>query len=177
MALAVRTGQDPNQLVASVVSAIHAVDPDQPVYDVRPMDEVVERSMSQERLTMVLLSVFAAVALLLATVGVYGVLSYSVTTRMREIGIRMALGSNRTGVILTVLRQAAVLAGLGTAIGIAIALLLGRVLNTLLFQVTPTDVVSFAAASITLLIVALVAAFFPARRAASVEPLSVLRAE
>jgi putative ABC transport system permease protein len=177
MALAVRTQQDPNQLAASVIAAIHAVDRDQPVYDVRAMNDIVARSLSQEWLTTALLSIFAGVALVLATVGVYGVLSYSVASRVREIGIRMALGSNRGGVVWMVLREAGTLAGLGTAIGLGGSLLLGRVLTSLLYEIKPTDLVSFAAASLILWLVALAAAFIPARRAASVEPLVVLRAE
>jgi predicted permease len=177
MALAVRTRQDPNQLAASVIAAIHAVNRDQPVYDVRAMDEVVAQSLSQEWLTTALLSIFAAVALALATIGVYGLLSYSVASRVREIGIRMALGSNRGGVVWMVLRQAGTLAGLGTAIGLGGSLLLGRVLSSLLYEIRPTDLVSFGAASLVLWLVALAAAYIPARRAASVEPLVVLRAE
>ena len=177
MALAVRTSQDPNLLTAGVLTAIHAVDPDQPVYDVRAMDDVVARSMAQERLTAMLLTIFAAVALVLATVGVYGVLSYSVGLRTREIGIRLALGSQPGEVVRMVLRQGATLAVTGTALGLAGALALGRLVRTLLFDVTPTDLLSFAGAAIAILVVALVASFIPARRAASVQPLSVLRAD
>jgi putative ABC transport system permease protein len=177
MALAVRTSQDPNLLTAGVLAAIHAVDPDQPVYDVRAMDDVVARSMAQERLTAMLLTIFAAVALVLATVGVYGVLSYSVGLRTREIGIRLALGSQPGEVVRMVLRQGATLAVTGTALGLAGALALGRLVRTLLFDVTPTDLLSFAGAAIAILVVALVASFIPARRAASVQPLSVLRAD
>jgi len=177
MALAVRTNQDPNQLAASVIAAIHEVDPEQPVYDVRSMDEVVGRSLSPQWLSTALLSLFASVALVLATVGVYGVMSYSVGLRSREIGIRMALGSQRGEVILMILRHGGFLAGLGTLIGIGGSLLLGRVLSTLLYGVRPTDVVSFLSASLVLLAVALAASYIPARRAASVDPSSVLRME
>jgi len=120
---------------------------------------------------------FASVALGLATIGIYGVLSYSVGLRAREIGIRMALGSQRVEVIRMVLRQAAFLAGLGTLIGIVGSLLLGSVLEALLYEIRPTDVLSFLLAALTLLVVALAASFVPARRAASVDPLSVLRSE
>jgi putative ABC transport system permease protein len=177
MSLAVRTQHDPNQLARSVIDAIHAVDPDQPVYDVHAMEDLRSRSMSQEWLTTMLLTLFASVALVLAMVGVYGVLSYTVNLRVREIGIRMALGSQRSGVVWMVLRQAGVLAGLGIAIGASAALLVGRVLTTMLFEVAPTDLLSFVAAATVLLLIAMAAAFVPARRAASVEPLSVLRAE
>jgi putative ABC transport system permease protein len=177
MALAVRTKQDPGLLAASVVAAIHEVDPDQPVYDVRPMNEVVDRSLSPQWLNMTLLTLFASVALVLATIGIYGVLSYSVGLRSREIGIRIALGSQRRGVIWMVLRQGGLLAVLGTLIGVAGSLVLGRVLQSMLYEITPYDVLSFVLASAVLLIVAAVACFIPARRAASVDPISVLRME
>jgi predicted permease len=177
MALAVRTSQDPKQLAASVVAAIHEIDPDQPVYDVRPMDEVVERSLSQDWLNTALLSLFASIALVLATIGVYGVMSYSVGLRAREIGIRMALGSKRGALIWMVLRQGGLLAGMGILIGIAGSLLLSRTLSALLYEIKPTDVLSFLSASLAVLIVAIAASFIPSRRAASVDPISVLRAE
>jgi len=177
MALAVRGNQNPKQFTAAVISAIHEVDPEQPVYDVRPMDEVVERSLSQQWLTMALVSLFASVALVLATVGVYGVLSYSVGLRRREIGIRMALGSSRREVIWIVLRHGGALAALGMIIGIAGALLLSRMLTTLVYGITTKDALSFVSASLVLLLVALAASYIPARRAASVDPVSVLRAE
>jgi putative ABC transport system permease protein len=177
MALAVRTNQDPKLLAASVVAIFHEVDPDQPVYDVRTMDEVVERSVSAQWLNMALLSLFASAALALATVGIYGVLSYSVGLRAREIGIRMALGCRRGEVIWMVLRQGGFLAGLGILIGVAGSLLLGRILSALLYEIRPTDVLSFLFASLALLIVAIAASFIPAWRAASVDPLSVLRTE
>jgi putative ABC transport system permease protein len=177
MALAARTRQDPKLLAASIVAAIHEADPEQPVYDVRPMDEVIERSISPQWLNMTLLSLFASIALALATVGIYGLLSYSVGLRAREIGIRMALGSQRVEVIWMVLRQAVILAGLGILIGVTASLLLGRILSTLLFAIEPTDVLSFVIASLVLLLVACAASFIPARRAASLDPLSVLRTE
>jgi putative ABC transport system permease protein len=177
MALAARTNQDPKRLAASIVAAIHAVDPEQPVYDVRTMDEVVDRSMSPQWLNMALLSLFASIALALATVGIYGVLSYSVGLRAREIGIRMALGSQRAEVVWMILRQAGMLTGFGTLIGVSASLLLGRILKTLLFEIQPTDVLSFFAASLVLLLVAGAASFIPARRAASLDPLSVLRTD
>jgi len=177
MALAVRTSQDPNELAASVIAAIHEVDPEQPVYDVRTMDEVVDRSLSEDWLNMILLTLFASIALALAAVGVYGILSYSVGLRAREIGIRMALGSRRSEVIWMILRHGGVLALTGTCIGMAGSLLLGRVLSSLLFGITATDALSFLSAFLVLLIVALAASYIPARRAASLDPLSVLRTE
>jgi putative ABC transport system permease protein len=177
MALAVRGNQDPKQFAAAVISAIHEVDPEQPVYDVRSMDEVVERSLAPQWLTATLVSLFAALALVLATVGVYGVLSYSVGLRRREIGIRIALGSSRHEVIWIVLRQGVALAGLGIIIGIGGALLLSRTLTTLLYGITTSDALSFISASLVLLLVALAASYIPARRASCVDPVSVLRTD
>jgi ABC-type antimicrobial peptide transport system permease subunit len=177
MALAVRTGQDPRQLTTSIIAAIHEVDPNQPVYDVRPMEDVVERSLSPQWLNTSLLTLFASVALVLATVGVYGLLSYSVGLRAREIGIRMALGSQRHEIIWMVLRKGILLACLGTSIGVVGALLLKRILGNLLYGIQATDAVSFLAASFVLLLVAFAASYIPARRAASVDPSSLLRME
>jgi putative ABC transport system permease protein len=177
MALAVRTNQDPSQITASVIAAIHEVDPLQPVYDVRSMEKVVERSVAPQRLNTLLLTIFAFVALVLATIGVYGVLSYSVGLRSREIGIRMALGSQRRDVVWMVLRSGIFLAGLGTCIGIVGALLLKRVLESLLYGIQPTDMISFVSASAILLLVALAASYIPARRAAAVDPSCLLRRE
>jgi putative ABC transport system permease protein len=177
MALAVRTKQDPNDLTTSVIAAIHEVDPEQPVYDVRPMDKVVERSLSPQWLNTALLSLFASVALVLATIGVYGVLSYSVGVRAKEIGIRMALGSQRGEVIRMVLRHGGFLIGLGIVIGVPVAVLVSRVLTSLIYGIAPTDVLSFLSAPLILLVVGLVASYIPARRAASVDPISILRAD
>jgi len=177
MALAVRTSRDPGLLAASIVSAIHDIDPEQPVYDVRSMGDVVERSLSADWLNTALVSMFAFVSLVLASIGIYGVISYSVGLRSREIGIRMALGSQRGEVIRMILSHGGLLAGIGTLIGLAGSLFLGRVLSSLLFGVRPTDALSFFAASLLLLVVTLAASYIPARRAASVDPSSVLRIE
>jgi putative ABC transport system permease protein len=177
MALAVRTNQDPNRLAAAVIAAFQEIDPEQPVYDVHPMEEVVERSLSPQWLNTSLLTLFASIALVLATVGVYGVLSYSVGLRTREIGIRMALGSRSSEVIWMVLRHGGLLAGIGILIGLGGALLLSGILATLVYQVTPRDVLSFVSAPLVLFIVALAASYIPARRAAAVDPMSILRME
>jgi putative ABC transport system permease protein len=175
MGLTVRTAGDPKQLIASVISAIHEVYPEQPVYDVRSMDEVVERSISQEWLTTALLSLFASIALVLASIGIYGVLSYSVGLRAREIGIRMALGSESRQIVWMVVRQGAALAASGAVIGIAGSLLLARVLAGLLFGIRPTDALSFVSAAGVFFIVALIASAIPARRASKVDPMIALR--
>lgn len=175
MALAVRTAGDPSLWTSSVIAAIHAVDPEQPVYDIRPMEEVVERSLSQEWLMTTLLSLFASVALVLASIGIYGVLSYSVGLRTREIGIRMALGSERLEIISMIVRHGAILAGAGCIIGLTASLLIGRVLASFLYGIKPTDALSLVSASCVLLIVALAASFIPARRASKVDPMIALR--
>jgi putative ABC transport system permease protein len=141
------------------------------------MDEVVDRSLSSQWLNMTLLTLFASVALVLATIGIYGVLSYSVGLRSREIGIRIALGSQRRGVVWMVLRQGGLLALLGTLIGIAASLFVGRILQAMLYEIKPYDFLSFVLASLLLLIVAAIACLIPARHAASVDPISVLRME
>jgi putative ABC transport system permease protein len=160
-----------------VIAAFHEIDPEQPVYDVLPMDEVVERSLSPQWLNTALLTLFASVALVLATVGVYGVLSYSVGLRTREIGIRMALGSRSSEVVWMVLRHGGLLAGVGILIGLGGALLLSGILATLVYQITTRDVLSFISAPLVLFIVALAASYIPARRAAAVDPMSILRME
>jgi len=175
MALAVRTSGDPDLMARSVIAAIHDVDPEQPVYDVRPMDEVGRRSLSQEWLTTSLLSLFATIALVLASIGIYGVLSYSVGLRTREIGIRMALGSEPRRITWMVVRHGAVLAAAGGIIGIAGSLLVSRVLAGLLYGIKPTDAFSFLAALCGLFVVAIAASFIPARRAAKVDPMIALR--
>src|SRR5262249_9854685 len=152
MALAVRTNQDPNRLAAAVIAAFQEIDPEQPVYDVRPMEEVVERSLSPQWLNTSLLTLFASIALVLATVGVYGVLSYSVGLRTREIGIRMALGSRTSEVIWMVLRHGGLLAGIGILIGLGGSLLLGGILATLVYQVMPRDALGFISAALVLFI-------------------------
>jgi predicted permease len=177
MAFAVRTKGDPKLFMASVLRAIHDVDSEQPVYDVRPMEEVVERSLSQQWLTTALLTLFASIALMLSSVGVYGVLSYSVGLRSKEIGIRMALGSRRREVIAMILKQGGSLAVMGITIGIVGALFLGGILSAFVYGITPRDGLSFAAASLVLLVVALAASYIPARRAASIDPMSILRSE
>ncbi len=177
VALVVRAAQDPQSIAASVVSAIHTIDAEQPVYDVRPMNDVVERSVSPQWFTTALFTRFASIALILATFGVYGVLTYTAGMRAREIGIRMALGARRREVIWMVLRYGGSLAITGISIGLAGAFLLSRTLAALLYGIGTTDPFSFFAVPALLLIVSLAASGIPAYRASSVDPLSVLRTE
>jgi ABC-type antimicrobial peptide transport system permease subunit len=141
------------------------------------MDEVVGQSLSYRWLNMMLLTVFASVALTLATIGIYGVIAYAVGQRVREFGVRLALGARRGDIVRLVVRQGAWMAGIGAAIGVLAAFILSRVLEGLLYQVSTRDAVSFAGATILLFIVALLASYVPARRAARTDPMRALRTE
>ena len=175
--LAVRTGGDPLLLANAVRKQIFAIDSDQPVSDVMTMNDIVEASEGQLRLMMRLLAAFAGAAALLAVVGLYGVISYSVSQRTREIGIRRALGAGQSSVLALVIGQGFGLSAIGIALGICAAFGLTRVLRDLLFQVSATDPVIFADVSILFAAVALLACYIPARRAAKVDPMVALRYE
>jgi putative ABC transport system permease protein len=153
------------------------VDKDQPIYNLKRMDELISGSMSQRRFAMILLAVFAGVAIALAAVGIYGVTSYSVTQRSHEIGIRMALGARRRDVLNLVVTQGLKLVIGGVAIGLAGAFALTRVMSSLLFGVSPTDPLVFVMTSVALTGLALAASFIPARRATKVDPMVALRYE
>jgi putative ABC transport system permease protein len=176
--LVVRTrGEAPAALASAVEDAVHAVDPDQALSDVASMDQVVAQSVARPRLEAALLAVFAALALLLAVIGLYGVLAYSVTQRTREIGIRMALGADAAQLVRGVVRDGLELMLAGIVAGLAAALALTRLLESLLFDIKPTDPLTLAAVSALLLAVGLCASWLPARRAAAVDPVGSLRAE
>jgi putative ABC transport system permease protein len=177
MVLVVRAATDLRSLTPAVLQAIRSVDPEQPVYDVRTMDEVVERSLGERWLSTALLGAFAGISLLLSSVGVYGVVAYGVTTRVREFGIRLALGAERGAVTRLVLGQGAALATLGTLAGLAAALVLGGVMDSLLFGVAARDAASLGLSAALLLGVALLASYLPARRAAAIDPALTLRSE
>ena len=176
-AMAIRTGGDARAIVAPAVAVLHELDPSVAAADIRTMRDVIDVSVAPRRLTMTILTVFAAVALLLAAVGIYGVIGYTVTQRTQEIGIRMALGAGRASVLQMVVGQALVLALAGIAAGAAGALALTRLMSNLLFGVTPTDPATFAAVAVLLTIIAAAAAAIPAARATRVDPLTALRAE
>ena len=176
--LVVRTSSaDPLALAAAVRGEVAAIDRDQPVSAVRAMREVVSGSVAQQRFRTLLLATFAGVALLLAGVGIYGVIAYSVTHRTHEIGIRMALGAGAGDILKMVVGQGMALALAGVAVGLLAALALTRVLSSLLFGVTATDAVTFAAVSLLIAAVALLACLVPARRATKVDPMVALRYE
>ena len=176
-ALLVRTADDPATLSTAVTGAIHDVDRGLAVFGVEPVRVTLSRSIGQQRFTMLLLGLFAAVALGLAAVGIHGVLSYGVTERRRELGIRMALGARASDIVGLVMREGLGLAAAGLALGLAGAFVMTRFLASLLFGVTPTDPATLAGVVATLAIVALAAIAAPARRAATVDPLVTLRSE
>ena len=173
----VRTKGDPQSLVGPVRDAIKEIDPEQPVDQVRTLEDVVSSALSESRFRTVLLAIFAAVALVLASVGVYGVISYSVAQRTHEIGVRMALGARRGEVLGMVVRQGMALVAIGVAVGLAGAWVLSRYLSSQVYEVSTTDPLTFILVPVVLLAVALVANLLPARRATRVDPLEALRYE
>jgi len=177
MNLIVRSAVDPSSLTASIRAAVAAIDKDQPIFAVHTMQELVDDSISTRRLTLVLLGIFSALALILAAIGIYGVTAYSVALRTQEIGIRMALGAQHQDVLRLVLGQGARIAFFGVAIGLATAAALARLLSSLLFSVSASDPVTFAAVAVLLVAVALLACYIPARRALRVYPNIALRYE
>ena len=177
MTLLVRTVGDPSTVLPAMRQELQQMDRTVPVYAVKTMTEQIEAALSADRMTAVLLGIFGAAALLLATVGLYGVMSYSVAQRTHEIGIRMALGAQTLDVLRLVVKNGMTLSLIGLAIGLAAAFAFTRIMASLLFEVTPTDAVTYAIVSVGLLIVALLACYIPARRATKVDPLVALRYE
>jgi predicted permease len=172
-----RTATDPMVIVPAIQQAIWSVDKNAPITDVKTMDQLVAESVAEPRFQAILLGSFGALGLLLAMVGIYGVISYGVTQRTREIGVRMALGAQPANVLRMVIREGMLLAAGGIMIGIGGAMALGRVLQSLLFEIKPTDPATFIGVSILLILVALAACYIPARRAMRVDPMVALRYE
>jgi predicted permease len=171
------TTADPDQYVGAVRAAVRDIGPDQPIYLVTPMEQVISASLRGRRLTLSLLGIFAGLAVLLSAAGVYGVISYGVSQRRREIGIRMALGARGSDVTGMVLKGAARRAAIGTAVGVGAALGLTRVLDTMLYQVGARDPVTFVTVAFMIVIIALAASVTPALRAARVQPMSAMRVD
>jgi putative ABC transport system permease protein len=177
MTITIRTTADASTVVRAATAFIRDQDPNLAVADVRTMDDVVSSSLAQRRLIVQLIGLFALVALVLAAVGIYGVIAYMVTQRTQEIGIRMALGAQRGRVLRMIVGEAMALTAAGVALGVTGALLLTRLLKDLLFHVAPRDPLTLAAVTAMLVLVAFAASYLPGRRATRVDPVIALRAE
>jgi ABC-type antimicrobial peptide transport system permease subunit len=177
MTLTVRTNSDPHNSISAITGAIHQVGPELPVVDVLTMNDVIAQSVSPQRFNMLLLAAFAMLALVLAAVGIYSVLAYTVRRRVLEIGIRMALGASRSDVLNMVVRDGMKPILLGVGIGLAAAFALSRVVASLIFGIRATDPLTFSAVALLLVAVGLLATILPAYRATRVEPVRILREE
>ena len=177
MRLVVRTSAPPGVMVPAIRHALVGLDPNQPVTEVHTMDQLVESAVARRRLSMVLLAIFAGFATLLAAIGIYGVMSYAVTQRGHEIGIRMALGAQQNHVVRMVVREGMQLAFAGVGAGVVASLLSVRLIRSLLYGVKPLDPITFAGVAALLAAVAFVSCYFPARRATKVDPIAALRHE
>jgi putative ABC transport system permease protein len=175
--LVIQSSGNPLNLVGAVKSQIWSVDPVQPIANVDTMEQVLASSVATRRFNMILISLFAATALALASVGIYGVISYTVSQRTREIGIRMALGAQGSDVMKLVVAQGVALTIAGVVVGVGASIGLTRLMTSMLFGVSPTDVPTFASVAVLLTIVALAACIIPARRAMKVDPMFALRCE
>jgi len=177
MNLIVKSAADPGALTSAIRGAIASIDKDQPIFAIATMQQLVNDSVSTRRVTLILLGLFSGLALVLAAIGIYGVISYSVAQRTHEIGIRMALGADRSGVLRMILAQGVKIAAVGVVIGMAASLGLTRLMVKLLFDVSAADPLTFAAVALVLVLVAMLACYIPARRALRVDPIIALRYE
>jgi predicted lysophospholipase L1 biosynthesis ABC-type transport system permease subunit len=177
VSLAMRVSGDPGLVAQRLRAAVAAIDPRIPVTDIVTGSDIVERSVSRPRITTLLLGIFAAAALLLGAVGVYGIMSHAVAQRTREIGIRMALGARTSSVLWMTVRQGLILVAFGVAAGLLGALASTRILRAMLYGVSPTDPILFTAVPCIFAIVAFIASWAPARRAAGVNPIIAIRSE
>jgi predicted permease len=177
LAIVVRTQSDPAAFTSPVRDAIAQIDATQPIYDMQTLDQLVGKSLGQRRFTLTLMVLFGIIALVLSAIGIYGVMAFAVAQRTQEIGIRMALGARAIDVLKMVVGSGMFLAAVGVGVGLIGAFALTRLMASLLFGVSPTDVVTFGLVTVGLLIVALLACYYPARRATKVDPLVALRYE
>ena len=177
MTVALRVAAQPGDIGPAIANAVHEIDREQPVNDIVAMDLVMADSIARQRFNMLLLGTFAGLALLLAAIGLYSVLAYSVRRRVREIGVRMALGAQRVDVIRMILGQGVKLALIGVVIGVVAAFVLTRLMASQLFQVSATDPLTFIGVAAILMLVAIAACYIPALRAAKVDPMVALRYE
>jgi putative ABC transport system permease protein len=177
MYLVARTSTAPSSMAATITSEVRSLDQTIPVFDVKTMDQRLSESVARRRFAMLALGVFAGFALLLAIVGIYGLISYSVAQRTSELGIRLALGARQIDVLRLVLSAGLKLALIGIAVGVVLSFAVTRFLSSLLFGVRATDLFTFSALSILLIVVSLIACYLPARRATKVDPLVALKYE
>jgi putative ABC transport system permease protein len=177
MTLVLRTNADPSAMSSAAIGEVHKLDGDLAVFNVKTMDDLVAGSLAQPRFRTMLLGAFAAVALMLAGIGLYGVISYSVTQRINETGVRLALGAQKSDILKLIVGHGTQLAGIGIGIGLAIALGLMRVMSKLLFGVNATDPVTFIVTAAVIFVVALAASAIPALKAIKVDPIVALRCE
>jgi putative ABC transport system permease protein len=175
--IGVRTAEDPAAMTKTIAAAVHSVDPQIALAHVRTMDQVKDESLAEDRYTMVLFACFAAVALLLAAVGIYGLMAYAVSQRTQEIGLRLALGSGKHRVIWLILKEASLLATIGLGIGLVGSVLVGRTMRTTLYGVDAMDFSVIVSVAVILFLTALLASYLPARRAASIDPMKALRTD
>jgi putative ABC transport system permease protein len=177
MGLAVRTTGDPTAMADAIRREILKFDPEQPISNLRTMDQVLSDSLMLRRISMLMLAIFAALALTLATVGIYGLTAYSASRRTHEIGLRVALGASRTQILRLVVARGLLTSLAGAAVGLAAAFQLTRMLSGMLYGVTPTDPLIFVGVPVLLIAVSIAASYLPARKAMRIDPLTALRYE
>jgi putative ABC transport system permease protein len=175
--IGVRTAEDPAAMSNTIAAAVHSVDPQIALARLRTMDQVKDESLGEDRYTMVLFATFAAVALLLAAVGIYGLMAFGVAQRTQEIGLRLALGAGKSRVIWLILREASLLAAVGLGIGLAGSVFVGRTMRTTLYGVAAMDFAVIVSVAVILFFTAMFASYLPARRAASIDPMQALRTD
>jgi putative ABC transport system permease protein len=177
MTVLIQTSTDPIQLAPAVRQAIQAVDPDIPISKIQPLAQNVADSLARRRFALTLLGIFGAMAALLTVAGIYGLLAYSVNSRVREFGVRGAVGATRTDLVALILREAATLIAPGLASGLLLALIFSSVMKSFVYRLSPLDPLSLASAAVLLILLTMISAWIPARRAAAVDLATALRAD